>query len=218
MDLRIEALDPVEGKNTVRVRIGEQTLEIASDAARALELAVGRPLTAALGAAIEAAADRRSAAARVLRHLHGRPRTASEVRTYLARHGHTPATVAAVVADLEQRGLVDDVRYAQWFVDGRLAHRPMGRRRLVRELCARGVERDIAENAADRAAGGRETELAFAAARPRLAQAKRLGRERGMRRMAAYLSRRGFADGVVREVCLQLFAGVPQAPNDPEEP
>jgi hypothetical protein len=36
--------------------------------------------------------------------------------------------------------------------------------------------------------------------------------------MAAYLSRRGFADGVVREVCLQLFAGVPQAPNDPEEP
>ena len=217
MELRIEALDPVEGKNTVRVRFGEQTLEIACDAAEALELAVGRSLTASLGAAIEAAADRRSAAARVLRHLHGRPRTASEVRTYLVRHGHTPATVNAVVADLEQRGLVDDVRYAQWFVDGRLARRPAGRRRLVRELCARGIDRAIAETAADRGAGGREVELAFAAARPRLAQAQRLGRERGMRRLAGFLSRRGFADAVVRDVCLQLFAGVPQAPNDPEE-
>lgn len=218
MEARIDALDPVEGKNTIRVCIGERTLEIACDAAEALELAVGRKVTAMLEAAIEAAADRRSAAARVLRHLRGRPRTVSEVRAYLVRHGHAPATVSALIGDLEQRGLVDDVRYAQWFVAGRLARRPAGRRRLLRELGTRGIVGPIADAAVDAATGDREPELAWAAAEPRVAGALRLGRERGMRRLAAYLSRRGFSDAVVRDVCLKTFAGVARAPNDLEEP
>src|SRR5262245_34915073 len=212
--MQIDALEAIEGKNTVRVQIEARSFEIARNTAEALGLAVGIPLTATLEAAIEAAADRRSAAAHVLRHLRGRPRTAGEVRVYLARHGHAPATVAAVVNELEERGLVDDVRYAQWFVDGRLAHRPTGRARLVRELCARGVARDLAEAAAERGVGGREPELAWAAARSRYAAVRRLGRERGLRRLAAFLSQRGFADAVVRDVCLRLFASDPGAPPD----
>jgi regulatory protein len=149
-----------------------------------------------------------------LRHLRGRPRPAGEVRAHLARHGHAPATVAAVVHELEERGLVDDVRYAQWFVDGRLSHRPTGRARLVRELCARGVAREIAEAAAERGVGDREPELAWAAARSRAVVVRRLGRERGLRRLAAFLSQRGFTDAVVRDVCLKLFASDPAAPPD----
>jgi len=217
VDQRIDALAAVEGKNTVRVRLGDRTLEIAAGAAEALELAVGQSLTAARVAAIEAAADRRSAAARVLRFLRGRPRTAAEVRDYLARHGHAADAVAAVVVELEQRGVVDDARFVRWFVDARLAHRPVGRVRLVRELCARGIARPLADATAAQAIGARETELAFAAARPRLASARRLGRERGLRRLLAFLARRGFSDETARAVCLQLFAGVTRAPDDLEE-
>jgi regulatory protein len=220
----IEALEPVPEKSTVRVRIGAITFEIARDTAEALELRVGAPVPAALRAAIEAAADRRAAAARILRHLRVRPRTSQEVRVFLTRHGHTPETVQAVLRDLEAKGLVDDARYAAFFVQARLAHRPTGAARLRRELQARGVPRELADEAAAGAGGGNELELALAAARPRVAAAKRLGRERGMRRLAGFLARRGFSDAAVRAACLSLFADLPGTPRwqarsslDPEE-
>jgi len=210
---RIEALEVIEGKQTVRVHFGARTYEIAIRAAETLGLELGLAVTAALEAQIAAAADRRTAAALVLRHLRGRPRTASEVRAYLARHGHGTGTIDHVLRELELRGLVDDVRYAEWFVGGRLAHRPLGFVRLVRDLCARGVARPVAENAARLGVGDREMELALAAARSKFAAAQRLGRERGLRRLAGFLAQRGFNDAVVREVCLRMFAGEPAAPR-----
>jgi hypothetical protein len=57
----------------------------------------------------------------------------------------------------------------------------------------------------------------MAAARSRLAAARRLGRERGLRRLAGFLGQRGFGDAVTRDVCLRLFAGEPPAPIDHEE-
>lgn len=141
-----------------------------------------------------------------------------EVREYLARHGHSDATVRTVVADLEAKGLVDDARYAAWFVQARLAHRPTGPARLLREMTGRGVPRELAEAALRTAGGHDELELALAAARPRVAAAARLGRERGLRRLAGFLSRRGFREGVVREACLRLFAGAPSTPVEARHP
>ncbi len=213
---RIDALDAVEGKQTVCVSVGGRTLEIALQAAETLGLAVGLEASPGLLLQIEAAADRRSAAARVFRYLRGRARTVAEVRAYLARHGHTNATVDGAIRELETRGLVDDVRYAKLFVDGRLAHRPNGVVRLVRDLCTRGVARPIAEAAARAAVGERESELAFRAARSKFPAAKRLGRERGLRRLMAFLTQRGFSARVVREVSLKMFAGEPAAPRPPQ--
>jgi len=212
---RIDALDAVEGKQTVCVSVGERTFEIALQAAGTLGLAVGLEVPPGLLLQIEAAADRRMAAARVMRYLRGRPRTAAEVRGYLARHGHPNATVEGVIRELETRGLVDDVRYATMFVDGRLAHRPNGVVRLVRDLCTRGVARPIAEAAARQAVGGRESELALRAARSKFPAAKRLGRERGLRRLMAFLAQRGFSAAVVRQVSLELFIGEPAVPRPP---
>ena len=52
-----------------------------------------------------------------------------------------------------------------------------------------------------------------AAARSKFAAAQRLGRERGLRRLAGFLAQRGFNDAVVREVSLRMFAGEPAAPR-----
>ena len=211
---RIDALEAVGGKSTVRVRIGDAAWEIGRETAERLGLARGIEVGAALRREIEAAADRRTAAARILRYLRARPHTAREVREFLTRHGHGPATVRAVLGELEAKGLVDDARYAAWYVRGKRAGRPLGTARLVRELVARGVPRQVAEDAAnDRGADGETTselDLALAAARSRLAEAARLGRERGMRRMHGFLSRRGFSEAVVREACFRLFANVPR--------
>jgi regulatory protein len=217
----IDGLSEVEGKGTVRVRLGDAQLEIAREAAAALGLRPGLPVTPELHAQLLAAAGRRLAAAQVLSWLRGRPRTAGEVRQYLRRHAHPEAVIGAVVDELQHRGLVDDARYAEWYVEARQAHRQTGAGRLVSELCARGVPRELAEAAARRGVGDREQELALAqaAAAPRLAAARRLGRERGMRRLARFLAQRGFSDETVRTVCLRAFAGgAPSQAGNSERP
>src|SRR5262249_48689975 len=206
MPNRVDALEAVDGKHAGRVSCGGQAFGIAGEVVAQLGLAIGLEVGGALAAELEAAADRRAAAARILGHLRGRPRTAAEVRSYLARHGHRATAVDSVVAELEQRGLVEDARYASWFVQARLAHRPQGTARLVREMRAKGVPRDLAEQAARQGVGNDEQALALRAARPKLAAVTRLGRERGLRRISAFLAQRGFSDATVREVSLRLFA------------
>jgi regulatory protein len=215
VSVSIDELVPVEGKSTVRVRLGTETFEIARETADALGLVPGLEVGPALRTELEAAAERRAAAARVLRYLRTRPRTVREVHDHLAQHGHAAATIRLVVAELQAKGLVDDARFAAWFVQARQAHRVTGPARLQRELAARGVGRELAAAAIAAGAAGDELEMALAAARPRFAAAARLGRERGLRRLQGFLGRRGFRETVVRTACLQLFATVASDPKAP---
>jgi regulatory protein len=210
MTEHITALEPVDGKSTVRVRIGAESIEIGREAAATLGLAPGIIAGPELRRAIEAAGARRAAAAVALKHLRGRVRTEEEVRQVLARHGHAGEVAASVLAELRGQGLVDDERYARWFVAAR-EQKPMGAGRKIRELVRHGVARDLAEQAVREAGAdrGAELERALAAGRSRFQQAARLGRERGLRRLHAFLVRRGFGAGVAREASLQLFANVP---------
>lgn len=208
----ITALEPVDGKSTVRVRIGDASIEIGREAAATLGLAPGLPAGPALRRAIEWAGARRAAAAFALQHLRGRARTEEEVRQALTRKGHGAEVVGSVLEELRAKGLVDDERYARWFVAAR-EQKPVGAGRKLRDLVRHGVARELAERAVQEAGADREVELdrALAAARPRLPQVVRLGRERGLRRLHAFLVRRGFGTGIAREACLQLFATVPAA-------
>ena len=214
MSARIDGILPVAGKKTVVVQVGEASFEVAASVAAELALEPGLEVTAGLRACLEAAAGRRLAAAEALRFLRGRPRTAREVRGRLLERGHALEVVEAVLAELDQSGIVNDARYAEWFVAARLAHRPTGPARLVHEMCLRGVPRPMAETAVGRILGeSREEDLALAAARSRLVAVRRLGRERGLRRLASFLAGRGFGDATVRRVCLRLFAAEVPAPD-----
>jgi regulatory protein len=197
---------PVPGKSTVTVHVGEASYEIASGAALALDLRPGLLVTPHLLDDIEQAARRREAAAVALRYLRGRPRTVHEVSSHLRQRGHGPAVVSAVLEELQKGGLVDDARYAELFVDVSLRRRPSGAGNLIRKLLERGVEKSVAIQAARRGVDAvGEADLALRAAQSRLAAAQRLGRERGLRRMASFLASRGFTGETVRSVSLQLM-------------
>lgn len=202
----IQFVSPVPGKNTVVVQADEARWEVARAAAEELQLQAGSPLTPALLARLQEAATRREAAARALRHLERRPRTAVEMRRWLAQHGYASAVIERVVRELGRTGLVDDERYAQWYVEARLAHRPTGVHALVREMCERGVAREIAESAAARMSSPEEERSrALEAARKRLPGLRGIGRERALGRLSRFLSGRGFDDAVVRDVCLRVL-------------
>lgn len=131
-----------------------------------------------------------------------RARTGAELRRRLLRKDFPREAVERCVAELEERALVDDGAFAETFVRDRVRLKPKGRRALVQELRARGVEPEAAQNAVGEvfeAEGVSETELARAAARrwhPRAGEEPAHARQR----LYAFLARRGFGAEAIRTV------------------
>lgn len=123
---------------------GEEVIEVPNSVARALsrqqresdqcELHSPEEVRALVAKAMEAQARQR-----VLRLVSRRDHSRQEVLSKLCDDGY-PADVRRSVVDAAQRGgVLDDARFAESFVRGKLAA-GWGEARIVRELRARGVE------------------------------------------------------------------------------
>jgi regulatory protein len=177
------------------------------DALEGVDLTVGRTLDARTLARLARLADREAAFRAGVRALARRGFATRDLRRRLLQRQHPAAAVDAALARLEQRGLLDDTRYALQFAATRLA-RGRGPARVIRDLVGQGVDRELAEQAA-RAALGAEgvdpVEAARVAARRRVAALQGLPRPVQRRRLTAFLLRRGFGGphlgSVVSEAC-----------------
>ncbi|MDR1301798.1 MAG: RecX family transcriptional regulator [Treponema sp.] len=65
----------------------------------------------------------------------------------LAQRGHTASCVHRVVSHLIEQDMVNDHRYAQLWLQARIARRLESPRYLITALRCRGIERDIAQEA-----------------------------------------------------------------------
>jgi regulatory protein len=129
--------------------------------------------------------------------------TRAELTRRLRRRGAPDDVAAAVVADVVERGYVDDAAYARHWVTTRVA-RGYGAARLRAELRARGV----ATGLIDAALGAGEGDAAFDRARDVAQRRLRtLGRARPDRlpaRLRDYLLRRGYSAAIVARVVREL--------------
>ena len=181
---------------------GEFRLALALEVAQQLGLHAGDPVDeAALERA--AAADTRWRAREAALSLLGyRARSAAELRRRLLRKEFPAPLVEEIVAELAERGHVDDVQFARAFVRDRTRSRPRGRGRLTQELRAKGVpaeEAGAAVEAVFHQDGISEAELARAAAEAWLRKGgKGSSGPEARRRLFAYLARRGFFGEVAR--------------------
>src|SRR5215216_1361819 len=137
-----------------------------------------------------AAADAGHAAA--LRLLTTRARTRAELRERLEQRGFEPAAIAETLERLERVGLVDDAALAGAVAEGR-AERGLDASAIAAELRDRGVDPAVADRAAEAAVppesrADRCRQLAEA----RLTQLAGLPAPTQLRRLAAYLARRGY--------------------------
>lgn len=82
-----------------------------------------------------------------LKYLSPKARTAREVETYLDGCQYSEYDVYAVVERLKELGYVDDAKYAEAFIESRLAAKAVSKRKLREQLLAHGIERDIADEA-----------------------------------------------------------------------
>jgi regulatory protein len=122
----------------------------------------------------------------------------------LERKGVAADDVAVVLDRLTAVGLLDDAAYARQLTRSKVLGGGAASRRVQRELAARGVGRQVAEQAIATVMqdeGVDESVLAEQVARRRMAALARFDPATQRRRLYAYLARRGYrADHIRRAV------------------
>ena len=143
------------------------------------------------------AAALKNARSGLLRLLGYRQRSRQEAVEYLRRKGFSEAVTAAVIAEMEQWGYLDDRRFAVDCIESYL-RRGYGPLRVRRTLLDKGVHREIIEaELTRRYSAAEELALARELLRRRSTAGEDFTEGRWIRRQAAYLQRRGFSGGVV---------------------
>jgi regulatory protein len=118
-------------------------------------------------------------------------------------------TIEAVLAHLQEVGLLDDAQYSRDWVESRSRSKGIGRVRLAQELRRKGVDSEETDNALEDLVPEAEVETAL-----RLAEKKIRGetmddpaeRQAVKRRLAGYLQRRGYNWSIIEQVFVKIFA------------
>jgi len=141
-----------------------------------------------------------SARQRALRRLARRDHSEAEMRQALARNGFAADVVDETVARLRAEKYLDDQGFVTRFARSRVQHHGLGRNRVREALRARGVSRAIIETGvAEALRDVSEPEALEAVARRYWRQHGRDEPLQRIRKLWAFLLRRGFPGGLVRE-------------------
>ncbi len=139
---------------------------------------------------------------RAMRLLSYRPRSEGELRTRLRRQGFEEEVISYVVEKLRELRLLDDLAFARSWRESRQVSRPRSKRLLESELRKKGLAPEIiAEVVA-------EVDDESEAYRAALKKAHQLTGENYpvfRRKLAAYLSRRGFDWEVINSITQRLW-------------
>ena len=215
--MRITALKPQE-HHPERVNVfvdGEFRCGLAVEIAYGAGLRVGETVSEEMLETLERKDLLWKAREAAFNLLSYRARTESELRQRLRRKDYPEDVVEECVAELVEKGFVDDEAFAASFVRHRVRAKPRGVRRLVQELRAKGVESETAAAVVDRTLDDEnvsELDLAREAAEGWARRALGAGVRAGAsgrdapdpwearRRLYGYLARRGFGGEVIRTV------------------
>ena len=137
-----------------------------------------------------------------LRLLTARARTRSELEGQLAKRGYPDELSERVLDRLAQVGLVDDVDFAEQWVQSRRANAGKGKRALAAELRTRGLDDDVITAALADIDAGAERQRAEQLVRDKLRREK-LGDDddaKVARRLVGMLARRGYSQTMAFDV------------------
>jgi regulatory protein len=143
---------------------------------------------------------------RALRRLARRDHSEAELRRALLRTGFPDSVVDETLARLRAEKYLDDQGFAARFARSRVEHHGLGRNRVRQALRARGVSRAIIEKGvAEALRDVSETEVLEDLARRYWRQHERDEPLQRIRKLWAFLLRRGFPPGLVRDRLAALW-------------
>ena len=140
-----------------------------------------------------------------LHYLDYRPRSEAEVVRHLKyKRKFQDASVTRAVAKLKELRLIDDRVFSEQWASERVAHRHKSSLMVRRELMQKGVDAATI----DRATAGIDDEAnALRAGQGRARLLRDLDYPEFYKRLASYLSRKGYEAGLVQGVVRSLWEG-----------
>jgi len=136
-----------------------------------------------------------------LRFLSYRPRSEAEMRMRLRRK-FEEQTIDRVILHLKAGHMVDDVAFAQFWMENRESFSPRSKRMLKLELRRKGIEPEVIADVVD---GIDEEEAAYRAAERRARPWAKEERNDFRKKLGAFLGRRGFSYEVANRVIERLW-------------
>jgi regulatory protein len=146
-----------------------------------------------------------------IRYLGYRPRSESEVRQRLRKHGFDAGVTEKAIARLKEQSLLDDAAFARFWKDNRESFSPRSRRQTQLELRRKGLAIDVIEPVVE------EIDESDSAYRAALSKARRLPSDDYQvfrRRLGAFLARRGFGYDIINETVARLWKEYGAVPAD----
>jgi regulatory protein len=207
--MKITAIEP-QTRNPERVNLsidGAFRLALPAELVYSVPLRVGDVVTEEQLREWEVRDQRWRAREAALNLLSFRPRTAVELQRRLREKGFDPEIASDCIAELTDRGLIDDASFAQSFIRDRIRFRPRGAQRLLQELRTKGVDWETARATVSEVWEKEEVsemDLARQAAAkwyPRAGESQL----RARRRLYNFLARRGFSADAVRQVVDEIL-------------
>ncbi|MBI3947800.1 MAG: RecX family transcriptional regulator [Armatimonadetes bacterium] len=184
---------------------GEYAFSMTADEVVAHGLAVGDEISDERTAALIEELEVRRARDAMLRLLGYRARSESELRGRLREKQFSDAVAVRVIEDLRRMELVDDRRFAESWVQSRLAAGKAGRARLAWELRSRGVDRRVVEQSLADVSEEAQFPRALELAQRRHERLRSEEPEAQRRKIASFLGRRGFSYDTIDRVLDEIL-------------
>jgi regulatory protein len=132
--------------------------------------------------------------------LAARPRSKNELRQALCRKGFDEELGERLLSKLDSSGLVNDAAFAEQWVRSRHEYQGLARNALVAELKRKGVDGEVAAQAAGEIDRESEEQRARELVRKRLRSMTTVDEQTALRRLLGTLARKGYPQGLAYSV------------------
>lgn len=136
---------------------------------------------------------------KLLRYTTLRPRSKKEIDMWLKRKKVHESLYKGLFNRLKRLELLDDTKFAKWWVDQRNTFRPRGKRALYAELRQKGIDRKIIDKVLS-AIDIDEIKIAAKLLSNKNYKWRRLKGLDKKKKMSDFLARKGFSWSVIKEV------------------
>ncbi|MEX0932109.1 MAG: RecX family transcriptional regulator [Candidatus Saccharimonadales bacterium] len=137
---------------------------------------------------------------RALKYLAIRPRSQFEMSTYLDRKDYEPEIKEKVLKELKKNGYLDDNKFAEAWVSWRMNIGTKSRQQIQAELIKKRVPREITEQVL----ASIETEAELENLKQLIATKQKQSRYQEKQKLMAYLARKGFNYGLIKQAFEEL--------------
>jgi regulatory protein len=142
---------------------------------------------------------------RLARFVTLRPRSKKEIEDWLKKKKIHKSLHNKLFNRLNRLGLVDDKKFARWWVEQRLNFRPRAKRILAYELRKKGVDKNIIEDVFSEVEIDEER-IALKLLEKKKYKWKNLGKFERKKKMGEFLARHGFGWQVIKRI-IDAFLG-----------